>query len=149
VLPLRSACLGATFGLALWSLAAGALEFRSVGPQAAVLYDAPSTKAQKLFILSQGYPVEILVSLEDWFKVRDASGALAWIEGKDLSVTRMVMVRVPRAEIRQAPAEDAPTVFQAEQDVLLEFIGLAGGYAQVRHRDGMAGYIRVGHIWGL
>ncbi len=147
--PLRGACLGATFGLALWSVAAGALEFRSVGPQAAVLYDAPSTKAQKLFILSQGYPVEILVSLEDWFKVRDASGALAWIEGKDLSATRMVMVRVPRAEIRQAPAEDAPAVFQAQQDVLLEFIGLAGGYAQVRHRDGMAGYIRVSQIWGL
>ena len=130
-------------------MAAGALEFRSVGPQAAVLYDAPSTKAQKLFILSQGYPVEILVSLEDWFKVRDASGALAWIEAKDLSVTRMVMVRVSRAEIRQAPSEDAPAVFQAEQDVLLEFIGLAGGYAQVRHRDGVAGYIRVSHIWGL
>ena len=46
---------------ALWcvaSLAAQALEFRSVDAEAAVLYDAPSAQAKKLFILSRHYPVE-------------------------------------------------------------------------------------------
>jgi SH3-like domain-containing protein len=49
---------------------------RSLGRSAAViLYDAPSLNARRLFILNQGYPVEIIVSLEGWYKVRDATGA--------------------------------------------------------------------------
>jgi SH3-like domain-containing protein len=49
-----------------------------------VFYDGPSAKARKLSVLSQGYPVEILVTLDAWLKVRDASGELAWIEAKEL-----------------------------------------------------------------
>jgi SH3-like domain-containing protein len=134
---------------ALCATPAAALEYRSVGVAAAILYDAPSVKARKLFLLGKGYPVEILVTLEGWNKVRDATGELAWIEAKDLSPARMVMVRVARAEIRQAPQDDAPVLFQAEQDVLLEFVELAGAYARVRHADGATGYVRVNEVWGL
>ena len=78
----------------LYAVTAEALDFRSVAVPAAVLYDAPSAKARKLFILTQGYPIEILVTLEAWLKVRDASGELAWIETRSLSMQRMVMVKV-------------------------------------------------------
>jgi hypothetical protein len=33
----------------------------------------------------------------------------------------MVMVKVPKAEVRQSPDEGAPVLFQAEQDVLLKW----------------------------
>ena len=46
-------------------VAAGA-EFRSVGDRPAVLYDAPSQKANKLVILGPSSPVEVLVKLEKW-----------------------------------------------------------------------------------
>ena len=126
-----------------------ALDYRAVAAPAAVLYDAPSTKARKLFILNQGYPVEVLVTLDTWLKVRDAAGELAWIEAKNLSPQRMVMVKVPRAEVRQGPDENTPVVFQAEQDVLLEVIETADNWARVRHRDGTIGYIRITQVWGL
>ena len=42
-----------------------ALDFRSVADPGAVLYDAPSTKAQKLFVLSRDYPVEVVVRSRD------------------------------------------------------------------------------------
>ena len=114
-----------------------------------MLYDAPSLKARKLFILNQGYPVEVLVTLDAWLKVRDASGELAWIEAKSLSTQRIVMVKVPQAEVRQSPDESAPVVFQAEQDVLLEVIETADNWARVKHRDGATGYIRITQVWGL
>jgi len=126
-----------------------ALDFRSVAPPAAVLYDAPSLKARKLFILNQGYPVEILVSLEGWLKVRDASGELAWIEAKNLSTQHSVMVKVPRGEVRRAPDENAPIVFLVEQDGLLDVIETADNWVHVRHRDGSTGYIRITQVWGL
>ena len=126
-----------------------ALDFRSVASPAAVLYDAPSLKARKLFILNQGYPVEVVVTLDTWLKVRDASGELAWIESKNLSSQRFVMVKVARAEVRRAPDEGAPVVFVVEQDGLLEVIETADNWAQVRHRDGATGYIRITQVWGL
>ena len=134
---------------ALLSASVSALEFRSIGQPAAVLYDAPSLKARKLYILNQGYPVEVLVTLDTWFKVRDASGELAWIEAKSLSAQRFVMVKVNRAEVRRAPDEGAAVVFVVEQDGLLELIETADNWAQVRHRDGATGYIRITQVWGL
>ena len=80
-----------------------AIEFRSISVPAAVLYDGPSAKARKVFILNRGYPVEVLFAVDGWLKVRDAAGELAWIEEKNLSGDRMVMVKVPRAEVRKTP----------------------------------------------
>ena len=128
---------------------AAALDYRSIAVPAAVLYDAPSLKARKLFILNQGYPVEVFVTLDAWVKVRDASGELAWIEAKNLAVQRVVMVKVARAEVRRAPEENAPVAFVAEQDVLLEVMDIVDNWAHVKHRDGSVGYIRVTQVWGL
>ena len=126
-----------------------ALDYRSIAVPVAVLYDAPSLKARKLFILNQGYPVEVFVTLDAWVKVRDASGELAWIEGKNLAQQRVVMVKVARAEVRRAPDESAPVVFVAEQDVLLDVVDTADNWAHVKHRDGSTGYIRITQVWGL
>ena len=129
---------------------ASAGQFRSVADNAVVLYDAPSAKAKKRFILGRGYPVEVIVVVEGWSKIRDAGGELAWIETKSLSERRSVMVKAPLAEVRAAADDKAPLVFQAEQNVLLELNELTGtGWARVTHRDGQSGYIKVGAVWGV
>ena len=131
------------------SMAAAALEFRAVAVDAAVLYDAPSVQAKKLFILSRYYPVEIIVALDKWVKVRDASGALAWVESAQLSTQRTVLVRVPEADIRSQPDAAAPVVFSAEHDVALELVEMAGPWVKVKHRDGQSGFIAAKDVWGI
>jgi SH3-like domain-containing protein len=131
-----------------WACGAGAAEFRSVAENAAVLYDAPSVKAKKLYVVSHGYPVEIVVTVEGWSKVRDANGELTWIESKHLADKRTVLVKAPVAQVREAADEKAPVVFQAQQDVVLELVEVAGGWLRVRHRDGQAGYLRTAQAWG-
>ena len=126
-----------------------ALDFRSVSEPAAILYDAPSIKAQKLFVLSQGYPVEVVVKLEGWTKVRDDTGEFAWIENARLSERHTVMVRVQSAEARQVANENSPVVFTAEKNVFLELVDLAVGWAKVRHNDGAIGFVKVSQLWGL
>jgi SH3-like domain-containing protein len=129
---------------------AWALEFRSVAENAAVFYDAPSAKAQKLYIVNQGYPVEIVVMVEGWVKVRDASGDLTWIESKHLADRRTVVVKVAQAQVRQSADDNAPIVFQAQQDVILDLLEVAnGGWLRVRHRDGQTGFIKVSQVWGV
>ena len=133
------------FGLAG---AGAAAEFRSVSENAAVLYDAPSVKAEKLYVVSQGYPLEVVVVVEGWSKVRDAIGELTWIETRHLAERRMVLIKAPLAQIREAADDNAPVVFQAQQNVLLELLEVAGGWLRVRHRDGQAGFVRAGEVWG-
>ena len=128
----------------------GAADFRSVAENAAVLYDAPSVKAKKLYVIGRSYPVEIVVVVENWTKIRDAGGVLTWIESKNLSEHRTLVVRVALADIRQAAADKAPIAFQAEQNVLLDLVELTGtGWARVTHRDGQSGYIKLDLVWGV
>jgi len=140
--------VAALLGL-LMSANVGALEYRSVSESAAVLYDAPSTKAQKIFILSRGYPVEVVVVLEGWTKVRDDTGEFAWIENMRLSDVHTVMIKVPNAEARQSPTDDSPVIFTVAKGVFLELTGMAVGWAKVRHADGATGFIKVSQLWGV
>ena len=136
--------------LALPGLAAGAAEFRTIGERPAVLYDAPSAKADRLFVASRFYPLEVLVKLEQWTKVRDVNGEVAWVENKSLGDRRTALVTVPLADVRAAASLQAPLVFEAYKQVLLEVLEApAEGWVKVRHRDGQQGFIRVAHVWGL
>ena len=130
-------------------LAATAAEFRSVADAAAILYDAPSAKAKKVYILNRGYPVELVVSVEGWAKVRDANGDLSWIEAKKLSDKRTVMVKVPLAQVHESASETAAAVFQAQQNVILEVVEPpAGAWLRIRHQDGQSGFIKTAQVWG-
>ena len=143
-------CVAAVAFALLAAQPSAAADFRSATDTAVVLYDAPSAQARKVYIVSQGYPLEVVVLLREWVKVRDASGALSWVEAKKVSAQpRTVMVNVPAAQIRQAANETSPVVFQARQSVILEVTGTAGSWLQVRHRDGVSGYIRIAQVWGV
>jgi SH3-like domain-containing protein len=130
-------------------VAVQAAEFRSVGEAGAVLYDAPSAQARKLFVARRYYPLEIVVALEQWDKVRDANGDLTWVEKRALSEQRMVIVIAPRAQVRAAPDASAPLVFAAEKDVALEVLEISRGWVRVAHLDGQTGYVAANEVWGL
>ncbi|HEY8855741.1 MAG TPA: SH3 domain-containing protein [Rugosibacter sp.] len=126
-----------------------ALDFLSIAAPA-VLFDAPSSKAKPLFVINPGTPVERVISLEGWVKVRDNKGDLAWIEKKYLSETRQVIVVVDRAQIRAATDDKAAILFEAERDVVLTLLEtLPDGWAKVKHRDGQEGFIKSTQVWGL
>ena len=129
---------------------AQAADFRSVAENAVVMYDAPSKAATPLFVASRLYPVEIIVNLEAWVKVRDHTGALSWVERKSLADRRMLIVSAPSIEVRGRAEESAPVLFQATQNVALELVEIAqGGWVRVRHADGATGFVRANQVWGL
>lgn len=141
------AALLAAIALAAWP--AWAAEYRALGDKPAILYDAPSTRADRLFVASRNYPFEVLVKLEQWTKVRDANGEVAWVENAMLGARPMVVVTVALADVRQAPDAQSALAFEAYKQVILEALELpAEGWVKVRHRDGQSGYIRLAHVWG-
>jgi SH3-like domain-containing protein len=135
---------------AVFPLPARSFEYRAV-ESATVLYDTPSLKGAKLFVIRRDTPVEVIDdNLNAWAKVRDADGFMAWIEKKYLSSRRTVIVKAAQAVILQKPEAAAPAAFWAERDVSLDYREtLPGGWIRVRHRDGQEGYARASEVWGF
>lgn len=124
-------------------------EFRTVEEGAAILYDAPSRAATKVFVVSRHYPLEVISTLGAWIKVRDHTGALAWIEAKSLGDRHMLLATAAATEVRQRPDDGAPIAFVAAQNVVLERVdGGSGGWLRVRAMDGAEGYVRASQVWG-
>ena len=125
-------------------------EFRSVAVNGAILYDAPSFKANRLYLISKHYPLEVISRSGEWTKVRDANGDLSWIAANLLTDKRTLMVVTPMAEVRESANEAAPIVFRAEKNVVLELVESPNStWIKVKHRDGQTGYARLNQLWGL
>ncbi len=125
-------------------------EFGSVAVNGAILYDAPSFKATRVYLISKHYPLEVISRSGVWIKVRDANGDLSWIAGNMLTDKRMLMTFANVVEIRDAPNENSAIVFRAEKNVVLELVEPPNSlWVKVKHRDGQIGYARLNQLWGL
>ncbi len=127
-----------------------ALEYRSVSAPKAVLYDAPSPQGKKLYLLGQGYPVEVIVNLGDWVKVRDNQGGLSWVEVKQLSAAkRTVLITQAQTELRKSADVASILIARLDKDVVLELLEPSkNGWVKVKHRDGLTGYVLASSTWG-
>jgi len=129
--------------------AAHALDYVSVADSSAILYDANSTRAKKLFVISRYTPLEQVVSLKDWIKVRDRSGTMAWIERRAVTDKRYVVVTAQLATVWKIPEPSSPVLFQVSQNVAMESLGVnGGGWIRVRDLDGTVGYMKSIEVWG-
>ena len=138
--------------LAVCAYAGGAFaaEFKNIGPSPTIMYDAPSTRGQKLFIAPRGMPVEVIIHYGGWTKVRDSAGDLSWIEAKQMTDRRNILVRNLNAKIRANADESSDVVFSADKGVLLELVDSNNpGWIKVKHTDGPIGYIKSSDVWGI
>jgi SH3-like domain-containing protein len=141
----------------LLAVTAHAADFRTTSETATLLYDGPSAKARPLFVYGRDVPLEVLVAVEGWTKLRDVAGTIGWVPNKSLAEKRILLVRVPMADVRGMPDDAAPLVFRAEKDVLLELaesasspaMTAAPGWVKVRHRDGQIGFVRLNQVFGF
>lgn len=129
--------------------AAHALEFKSVGPAPAVLYDAPSERGKRVFIAPRNMPVEVVLTYGDWTKIRDAAGDLSWVQSKALVGRRHVVISAANAKVHAMPDQTSPLAFTADRGVVLEVAEpVLSSWIRVRHRDGPAGFVHSSEVWG-
>lgn len=133
-----------------WANSAFAVEYKNIGTSPVIMYDAPSTRGQKLFIAPRGMPVEVVINYGAWSKVRDFAGDLSWIETRQLSDRKNIVVRSINAKIRQSADDGADIVFSADKGVLLELVDtVVPGWVKVKHADGAIGYVKLSDVWGV
>ena len=126
-------------------------EFRSVASTKTILYEAPSATTKRVYLVGEGYPLEIIVNLGDWLKVRDPYGTLSWAESKNLQSKRTVIVKVDKANIYKEPESKSTLVATIEKDVVIELSDplITNGWIKVRYQQDLDGYIQTSQVWGI
>jgi len=126
-------------------------EFRSVSSGKTILYEAPSATTKRVYLVGEGYPLEIIVNLGDWLKVRDPYGTLSWAESKNLQSKRTVIVKVDKANIYKEPESKSTLVATIEKDVVIELSDplITNGWIKVRYQQDLDGYIQTSQVWGI
>lgn len=150
---LRSTRLMLSLLLSVAAFGAAHAEFRQTVDVATVAFEGPSAKAARQYLYPRGTPLEVVVQIEGWVKVRDVQGELVWLERKSLGTRTNVVVKTPVADVYAAPDVASPIVFRAENGVTLQLVtpqpADAGAWTQVRHRDGQVGFMRMDTLFGL
>ena len=126
-------------------------EFRSVASTKTILYEAPSATTKRVYLVGEGYPLEIIVNLGDWLKVRDPYGTLSWAESKNLQSKRTVIVKADKANIYKEPESKSTLVATIEKDVVIELSDplITNGWIKVRYQQDLDGYIQTSQVWGI
>jgi SH3-like domain-containing protein len=126
-------------------------EFRSVASGKTILYEAPSATTKRVYLVGEGYPLEIIVNLGDWLKVRDPYGTLSWVESKNLQSKRTVIVKVDKANIYKEPESKSALLATIEKDVVIELSDpfITNGWIKVRYQQDLDGYIQTSQVWGI
>jgi Bacterial SH3 domain len=147
----RVRIVAATFAFGVLAAStAWSADYQSIGADAAIFYDAPTPRGNRVAIAPGGMPVEVILVQGDWVRVRDSQGGLAWVERRSLSPNHTVVaIGQQPVDVLAQPAVGAPPVFRAAPGVRLDVTAPpANGWIAVRHRDGQAGFVRVGNVWG-
>ena len=135
-------------GLTL-SAPAAAADFHSVSINAAILYDAPSIKAKKLFVAPKGMPVQVVSVVEPFVKVRDMTGDTAWVDRRALGSARTA-ITLTSAMIRAGASDTAAAVVQLERGVVVDVTeAAANGWIKVKHADAAVGFVKQTEVWGF
>ncbi len=127
-------------------------DFISVKSKQAVLLEGPSNTTEKMFIVTEGYPLEVLVSLKDWKKVKDHNGKISWIESKYTHNERTVLILKDGAVIFNQANDKSHKLANVDKFVVLKLNSpmLVGNWAQVKTQiEGLIGYINSKEVWGL
>jgi SH3-like domain-containing protein len=105
-----------------------------------------------MFIVTEGYPLKVLVNLKDWKKVKDHSGKISWIEAKNIQQERTVLILKDDAVIFNEANDKSHKLANVDKFVVLKLNSpmLIGSWVQVKTQiEGLVGFINSKEVWGL
>ena len=129
-----------------------AAEFLSVKNKSIILYEGPSSSTKKKFIVTEGYPLKVVVSLKDWKKVEDHLGNITWAQVKGLDSERTVITLKSQVTIYNKPSINEAKLAYIDKLVALNLLSpiVTDGWIKVQSiSEGVQGYIKTEEVWGI
>ena len=141
--------------LLTWSVCgqAAGITMVSVAGEKVNLRKGPSTHYGVAWELGRGFPLRVIGSKGNWFKVADFESDVGWIYKKLVSKKPHLIVKAnknskARINIRSGPGTKYRIIGKAEYGVVFETLERGRGWVKVRHETGLTGWIKRSLLWG-
>lgn len=133
---------------ALACTAAQAREMVSVDRAEINLRQGPGTSHDSDWLLSKGFPLEVIGRQGDWLHVSDFEKDSGWVYAPLTGKTAHYVVRVKVANMRSGPGTNNRVIGKAVYGDVLLTLGHQGDWANVRSAGGTTGWIAQNLLWG-
>jgi SH3-like domain-containing protein len=136
------------FLLALGAGSAQAFTMVSVNANNVNMRSGPDDKYAVLWELGTGYPLKVLEEHGNWVKVEDFEGDVGWIYKTLVDREPHLIVKKRRVNMRSGPGDNYRVVGKANYGVVFKTLEVKGGWARVKHENGLVGWISRSLLWG-
>lgn len=143
---IRQLCLGFAF-LLLFAATAHA-SMVSIDRAKVNLRSGPGQKYATLWEVGRGFPLKVIGNQGNWYKVTDFENDAAWVYKPLVAKKPHMVVKTKRVNIRSNPGDNHPIVGKADYGVVLKTVKQSRGWVQVRHENGLTGWVRRDLLWG-
>ena len=108
----------------------------------------PGQNYSILWHLERGFPLQVIGSDRDWYKVRDYEGDVGWVFKPLTNSQAHVVVRKREINVRSGPGTNYRIVAKAREGVVFRTVGRQKGWLKVRHQNGTTGWVARDLVWG-
>lgn len=131
------------------STAATAREMVAVNRTEINMRSGAGTHHQALWVLSRGYPLQVLSHKGQWLQVRDFENDRGWVF-KPLTSTHSPhhVVKVQVLNIRSKPSLHSRVLAKAARGEILKTLGRKGDWIKIKQEDGPMGWVSRRLVWG-
>ncbi len=107
------------------------------------------TQHEALWVLSRGYPLQVLAKQGKWLKVRDFENDRGWVY-KPLTSTRAQhhVVKARVVNIRSKPSVQSRVLAKATHGEILKTLGRKNDWVKVQQDGGPVGWVARRLVWG-
>lgn len=129
--------------------AASARDMVAVSRNEINMRSGAGTNHEALWVLSRGYPLQVLAKKGQWIQVRDFENDRGWVY-KPLTSTRAPhhVVKVQVLNIRSKPSLKSRILAKAVHGEILKTLGRKGDWVKVQQEGGPKGWVSRRLVWG-
>ena len=120
----------------------------SVSAEKVNLRAGPSSKKAILWEYGKGFPLQILATKGNWYKVTDFEKDVGWVFRKLVGRTPHMIVKKKRVNIRSGPGSKYKLIGKANYGVVFKTLEQRKGWAKIKHENGLTGWVRRDLVWG-
>lgn len=125
-----------------------AREMVSVARPEINMRSGPGTGHEVTWMLTRGYPLQVVGRKGPWLRVRDFEHDEGWVYRSLTGRTPHHVVKAKVANIRSAPGTRSRIVGKATYGEVLRTLARRDGWTKVRNESGLVGWVARRLLWG-
>ena len=113
------------------------------------LRSGPGTKYQVIWELGRGYPLKVIGSKGQWYRVVDFENDKGWIYKKLVDRSSHFVVKSKVINIRSGAGTKYKIIRQAKRGVVFKTLERRKGWVKIRHEEeNVEGWVKRDLLWG-